>query len=214
MATNIFPQPCWSCRGPITESVPFCPTCKIIQPPDPTQNYFGVFSIDPGFNVDNKHIESLYRELQQQFHPDRFATKSPTERRFSMEHVTKLNEALRTMEDPLSLAVYLLQLFGHTVENSSKPPSDPEFLMEVMELRESLEDLDLSRGDAGEELDAMRDDVEKRCLNEISELSNLFNDYFKNSQDSILEQAAKAVDRLRYHNRFLEELDQREEALY
>jgi molecular chaperone HscB len=214
MATQNLPQPCWSCRGPIQELAPFCPTCNIIQPPDPTQNYFGVFALKPGFNVDYKQVEILYRELQQQFHPDRFATKSPTERRYSMEHVTRLNEALRTMGDPLSLAVYLLQLFGYTVDTGSNAPSDPTFLMEVMELRESLEDLDLSQDDASDALDSMRGDVEGRCVNEISELSTLFAGYFKDKQAATLDTVAKIIDRLRYHNRFLEELDQREESLF
>jgi molecular chaperone HscB len=214
MATSNVPQPCWSCRGPIQESVPFCPTCNIIQPPNPTQSYFGVFALKPGFNVDHNQIESLYRDLQQQFHPDRFATKSPTERRYSMEHVTKLNEALRTMGDPLSLALYLLQLFGHSVESGSNHPSDPAFLMEVMELREALEELDMSQDDASDALDAMRGDVEARCVSEISELDTLFAGYFIDKQAGTLDTVAKIVDRLRYHNRFLEELDQREEALF
>ncbi|MBF0193562.1 MAG: Fe-S protein assembly co-chaperone HscB [Magnetococcales bacterium] len=214
MATQTSPQPCWSCRGPIQELAPFCPTCNIIQPPDPTQNYFGVFSLTPGFNVDNKQVETLYRELQQQFHPDRFATKSPTERRYSMEHVTRLNEGLRTLGDPLALAVYLLQLFGHTVNSESNTPSDPEFLMEVMELREALEDLDLSQDDASDSLDNMRGDIEQKCVKEISELNTLFAGYFKEKQSATLDTVAKVVDRLRYHNRFLEELDQREESLF
>ncbi|MBF0358886.1 MAG: Fe-S protein assembly co-chaperone HscB [Magnetococcales bacterium] len=195
-------------------SAPFCPTCKVIQPPDLAQNLFEVFALKPGFQIDVKKIESLYRELQQQFHPDKFASKSPTERRFSMEHVTRLNEAFRTLGDPLSLAEYLLQLSGHGLESSNKPPSDPAFLMEVMELREGLEEIDLSRNDAGEALDAMRDDVEARCVAEIAQLKELFDDYFTNNNKAAIDSVALVVDRLRYHNRFLAELDQREESLF
>jgi molecular chaperone HscB len=214
MATINSPHPCWSCKGPIIESAPFCPTCKIIQPPDLTQSLFEVFALKPGFQVDVEKIEIHYRELQQQFHPDKFASKSPTERRFSMEHVTRLNEAFRTMGDPLSLAVYLLKLSGHEVESGNNTPSDPAFLMEIMELREGLEEIDLSRDDASEALDAMRDDVESRCVAEIAQLKELFGDYFTNNNKTAMDSVAQAVDRLRYHNRFLEDLDQREESLF
>jgi molecular chaperone HscB len=209
------PHPCWSCRGPIPEPTPFCPTCRVIQPPDPSQDFFGVFAIKPGFRIDYDQVETLYRTLQQQFHPDRFATKSPKERRYSLEHVTRLNDGFRTLGDPLALAVYLLQRGGHAVaEGGGGNPTDPAFLLEVMELREGLAELDLSRGDAAEALDTMRGDVEERCKGEINELYGLFADYFDNDNQTVLDSVARVVDRLRYHNRFLEELDQREESLY
>jgi molecular chaperone HscB len=210
-----FPHPCWSCHGPILESTAFCPTCSVIQPPDPAQNFFGVFSMQPGFKVEHDRIESLYQQLQQQFHPDRFVNKSPKERRYSLEHVTRLNEASRTLRDPLSLAIYLLQLCGHSsVAGDGGKSSDPAFLMEVMELREGLEELDLGRGDAEEALDAMRGGVEGKCKNEIGELGTLFADFFSSKNQALLDSVTIVVDRLRYYNRFLEELDQREESLF
>ncbi|MBF0453576.1 MAG: Fe-S protein assembly co-chaperone HscB [Magnetococcales bacterium] len=212
---NPAPQPCWSCRGPIPKPVPFCPTCQTIQPLDPNLDFFGLFMIKPGYQIDRGQVESLYRQLQQQFHPDRFATKSPKERRYSLEHVTRLNEAYRTLKDPLTLALYILQQGGVTMdEGHPTTPTDPAFLMEAMELREGLEELDLNTDGASDALDAMRKEVQGRCKREIDGLSALFDDYFSNNNQAALESAAAGVNRLRYHNRFLEELDQREESLF
>jgi molecular chaperone HscB len=209
------PHSCWSCRGPISGPVSFCPTCQVIQPPNPLEDYFTIFSIPIGFRVDADRVESFYRTLQQQFHPDKFATKSPTERRFSLEHITRINEGYRTLGDPLSLSLYLLQRAGRPMEDGSGGASaDPSFLMEVMELREGLEELDLQGDRAGEALDAMREDVEGRCGEEIGALEGLFADFFEKGDEGILETIAGIVDRLRYHNKFLIELDQREESLF
>ena len=215
MIVNNSPSSCWSCRGPLFILTPFCPTCRVIQPPDLGVDFFALFSVVPGFVVDLERLEVVYQDLQQQFHPDRFAAKSTTERRYSLEHVTRLNEGYRTLRDPLSLAVYILRQGGYTTaEGENSQPADPAFLMEVMELREGLEELDIGREGASAALDAMRDDVERRCKEEIAALAVLFADYFADSEQKHLVAAAVIVDKLRYHNKFLEELDQREESLF
>ncbi len=131
-----------------------------------------------------------------------------------MEHVTRLNEAARTLRDPLTLAVYILRLAGRSVGESDGNQSDPAFLMEVMELREGLDELDLSRYDATDALDAMRAEVDEKCQGEIDGLNATFDDYFTNGNQEALDAVAQTVDRLRYYTRFLEELDQREETLF
>jgi molecular chaperone HscB len=68
-------------------------------------------------------------------HPDRFAAGSDQERRLSMQASTRVNEAFQTLKDPLSRALYLLSLHP---EPAGAVPQDTAFLMEQMELRETL----------------------------------------------------------------------------
>ncbi len=202
---------CWSCRNPLSRE-PFCPICRIIQPADPNIDFFRLFDLEPSFDLSTETIEPLYRTWQQRFHPDRYASRTATERRYSLERVTRLNEAYRTLKDPLLRAEYLLSLSGRA--KSEGAASDPVFLMEVMELREALEELDLKRADAGDRLEESRDEAQRRIDRENTGLADCFSNYFSSRDESHLEQAARLVERLRYYHRFLEEIERLEERLF
>ncbi|MBF0147914.1 MAG: Fe-S protein assembly co-chaperone HscB [Magnetococcales bacterium] len=206
---------CWSCRGGVVAGTAFCPTCRVIQPPDPRMDHFRYFDLNPGFEVDLAVLDGRYRERQQRFHPDLFVSRGAAERRYSMEHVTRLNEGYRLLKDPLRRGEYLLHVTGfrtRTPENSV--PADPSFLMEMMELREALEDVDVKRSDAEVRLGALRRQVEEGRVGEIGALSRSFAAWFSGGERHHLDVAAERVDRLRYFTRFLDELERKEEEIY
>ncbi|MBF0589846.1 MAG: Fe-S protein assembly co-chaperone HscB [Magnetococcales bacterium] len=206
---------CWSCKGPAGEGL-FCAACQALQPPNLQQNYFQMLDHPPTFKVDRTRLETSYQALQQQLHPDRFATRTARERRFSMEHVTRLNEGYATLREPLARAGYLLQLHGRASgdEASGAAPTDPMFLMETMELREALEAIDPAQPDADEKIDAMRQDMERRVEEEEQGMANAFEAHNNTQETTHLEKVAQHMDRLRYHNRFLEEVERLEEKLF
>jgi molecular chaperone HscB len=107
---------------------------------DLTQNYFELFGLPVGFEVDPAALAERYRELQRIVHPDRYASGTEQERRLSMQGATLLNEALETLEDPLLRAQYLLRILGAEPPAQAQPMA-PAFLMEQMELREELAEL-------------------------------------------------------------------------
>ena len=207
---------CWSCRGPVASDALFCDACEVIQPPDPQQSRFVLLGLPAGFDVDRTVLDAHYREKQRECHPDRFATRSARERRLAMEQATALNEAYQTLKAPLPRARYLLEQAGCAVgsEEGGAAPMDPLFLMETMELRESLESVDIAAPDAGERLDALRAEVEEKAEAEEAGLKSDFSAYDQDGKMIHLDQAAKRVDRLRYHERFLEETDRLEERLF
>ena len=88
--------------------------------------------------MDTEALERGYREIQSQIHPDRFAASGDAERRASMQWTTRVNEAYRTLRDPVQRAKYLLELNGVDVafETNTQMPAD--FLMRQLELRETL----------------------------------------------------------------------------
>ncbi len=132
------PQACWSCRGPVASGAAFCATCRALQPPAEI-DHFRRFDLSPAFDLQRAEVERRYFALQRQFHPDRFAGKSATERLHSVQHATALNQAFGVLADPLLRAEYLLQLSGRPVAGGeAETVADPELLLEAMALREEL----------------------------------------------------------------------------
>jgi molecular chaperone HscB len=122
-------------------------------------NHFELFGLAPAYALESEALERSYREIQSQVHPDRFAHAGDAERRASLQWTTRVNEAYRTLKDPVQRAKHLLELHGVDVafETNTAMPSD--FLMQQMELREALETA-VGKKDASS-LDALRHDLRK-----------------------------------------------------
>lgn len=105
---------------------------------DLTADFFSLFGLPKTFRLNLSELDSRYRDVQAQVHPDRFANASEAERRLSMQWATRANEAYLTLKKPLERAKYLLELAGHDLqaENNTAMPAD--FLMEQMEWREAV----------------------------------------------------------------------------
>jgi molecular chaperone HscB len=104
------------------------------------QSHFEIFGLPVAYEVDRQLLSKRYRELQQEFHPDRFAAKSDREQMLSMQYAAQINEANNTLKDPVARAQYLLQLAGVEI-NPEQTTADGEFLMQQMILRERLEEV-------------------------------------------------------------------------
>ena len=90
-------------------------------------------------------LESAWRTVAAQVHPDRYATASPAERRVAMQWAARANEAYRQLRDPMLRARYLCEQAGVDLQTESNTSMDPAFLMQQMSWREALDD---ARGDA------------------------------------------------------------------
>ena len=66
-------------------------------------DHFTLFGLSRGFRVDLSDLDSRYRDIQAQVHPDRFANASEAERRLSMQWATHANEAYLTLKKPLQM---------------------------------------------------------------------------------------------------------------
>jgi molecular chaperone HscB len=103
------------------------------------QSHFELFGLPRAFGLDKEALEKAYREIQSRVHPDRFAHAGDAERRASLQWTTRVNEAYRTLKDPVQRGRHLLDLHGVDVafETNTQMPSD--FLLQQLELREELE---------------------------------------------------------------------------
>ncbi len=103
------------------------------------QNYFDLFDIDIGFDIDKSALQARQQQLQARFHPDRFVTASDQDKRLSVQQASRVNEAYQTLIDPVKRSRYLLEVSGIEIDNDSETTSDTAFLMEQIELREKLD---------------------------------------------------------------------------
>ena len=128
---------------------------------DPGNNYFALFGLPESFELDASELEARYRALQRRFHPDRHAGGSDADRRLAVQRAALVNEAFRTLKDPLLRGRYLLERSGVRVDDETDTRMDPEFLMEQMTLREAVAEA-RAADDPGAALAALGADVARR----------------------------------------------------
>lgn len=102
--------------------------------------YFDLFQLPTQFAVNEDQLERHYRTLAAQCHPDKFAARSAFEQKQAMMMAATVNEAYRTLKDPLNRAAYLLKEKDIDADAPEHTHFAPEFLMQQMEWRETLED--------------------------------------------------------------------------
>ncbi len=102
--------------------------------------HFALFDLQPSFRLDLDKLATRYRELAREVHPDRFADASEREQRVALENSAALNDAYQTLRSAPRRARYLLAISGHEVPQEVTV-HDPDFLLQQMQWREELEEL-------------------------------------------------------------------------
>jgi molecular chaperone HscB len=170
---------------------------------------FDVLGLPAAFDLDSKVLEQRYRDLQRALHPDKFAQASASERRASLSRAVSVNDAYRALRDELKRAEVLFVRLGGELSERGGQPADPELLMEVMELREQLSETKHRRDVAARE----RLTREVRGLHDqsLGALRRAFVS-LQAGDTSTRQDAARALSRLRYYRRFLDEVAVLEDA--
>ncbi len=140
---------CWSC-GADAEARHFCPACGKIQPQPSKADYFSFFGLERKLGLDLAALERQFYELSWKLHPDNFHNASGYEQELSLEKASVLNDAWRTLRDPVARVEYLLGLEGVRREGEIKQQAPPDLLAEVFELNEYLEELRAARRAGGD----------------------------------------------------------------
>jgi molecular chaperone HscB len=137
------PAKCWSCGEAVADGQPFCSACGKVQPAKQA-DYFAIFGLPPKLDLDAQALEKQFYRYSRKLHPDVHARTSQQEQEWSLAQASLLNDAYRTLKNPLERTKYLLKLEGVQFEedrgaNPSKVPAD--LLEEVFELNMQLEEL-------------------------------------------------------------------------
>jgi molecular chaperone HscB len=156
-------------------------------------DHFARLGLPAALDLDAAALDRAYFARQRQWHPDRFVGQPAEQRAKASVEAAALNDAYRTLKDPLSRAVYLAELNGVALPGDGKTIDDPDLLMEVMDAREELHE-----ASSVAEVDLLaafaREDLQKG----LADLANLF---LANDKPAI----RKALLRLRYLDKFAEE---------
>ena len=100
--------------------------------------YFTLFQLEPAFDIDAGNLEQTYRALAARFHPDKFASASAFEQKQAVMMSSAINDAYRTLKNPIDRAAYLLKTLGIDADAPEHTSFAPDFLMQQMEWRETL----------------------------------------------------------------------------
>jgi molecular chaperone HscB len=147
---------CWSCGTMRAEH--FCSACGKVQPPVPV-DYFSFFGLPRKLNVDVAGMEREFYQLSRKLHPDLYSGAEAREQQWSLEQSSQLNDAYRTLKDPIKRTEYLLRLEGVELEEQSKSATEqarasgqvkkqvvpPDLLEEVFDLNMQLEELRMQK---------------------------------------------------------------------
>ena len=155
--------------------------------------YFNLFQLEPSFNIDTEALEQSYRALAARFHPDKFASASAFEQKQAVMMSSTINDAYRTLKSPIDRAAYLLKSQNIDADAPEHTSFSPEFLMQQMEWRETLMDVQIEQNhDAIRALDQEIQEVQ----------SSLYQDLQQAFEQQDYESAAQWVR----HGRFLNKL--------
>jgi molecular chaperone HscB len=197
---------CWSCGDMVAAQ--FCHACGKVQPAVPT-DYFSFFGLPRKLNINSAALEREMFALSRQLHPDRYASVSEQEQSWSLEQTSKLNDAYRTLRDPISRTEYLLKVEGIRVHDRAvaateaarhsgelkKSAVPPDLLEEVFEINMQLEELGANKKLCDEdyalirELEQAQHNFEHKLEAMQEELRTLWNEW-----DALIDRAEQRPD--------------------
>jgi molecular chaperone HscB len=165
---------CWSCGD--MRAAHFCTSCGKVQPPAPV-DHFTFFGLPRKLDLDVARLERDFYDLSRKLHPDLYGTANSREQEWSLEQTSKLNDAYRTLKDPIARTQYLLRLEGVELEEQSKAATEkarstgeikrqvvpPDLLEDVFELNMQLEELRMQKK-MGEDDPALTEEIGEQKL--------------------------------------------------
>jgi molecular chaperone HscB len=211
---------CWSCGT--MRATHFCHSCGKVQPAVPV-DYFTFFGFPRKLDLDTSALEKEFYALSRRLHPDVFAQAGIQERAWSLEQSSMLNDAYRTLKDPIKRTEYLLRLEGVELEEQSKQATEkaratgelkkqavpPDLLEEVFELNMHLEEVRMQKK-SGEDDPAMLEEIGKAKLSLEQKYDALFNelkDEWKKWDKAV--DTGTEEDRVKIRDRMLDVLNRR-----
>jgi molecular chaperone HscB len=159
---------------------------------------FTLFGLPRRHAVDRAEVDTRWRRLQAEVHPDRFASEGAAAQRVAMQWAVRVNEAHARLKDPVRRGAYLCELAGHPVDAERNTAMPTAFLHQQMEWREALDEA--SGRDDVEALLAEVDAAQRRMLHELQ---------VQLDEQADAGSAAASVRALMFVNRFRHDVERR-----
>ena len=165
-------------------------------------NDFELFGLEQRFAQERAALDTRWKDLQREAHPDKFAAQGAAAQRIAMQWSVRINEAYQRLKDPLKRAAYLCELQGAPVNAENNTAMPATFLMQQMEWREELDDA--KSAEDLEQISLQCKQEKHKVLQEIERLLDLAIDY---------PAAVAQVRALMFIERFAADVDVRLEQL-
>jgi len=172
-------------------------------------NYFQLFAIEVGFDVDLNHLSQTYQTLQKAVHPDRFAHASSQDQLLAVQKSAEINDAYQTIKQPLKRAEYILTLRGVDMPNEQQSFSDTSFLMQQMELREMLGEVKFA-----DDVDAAFNHAQQVLAQEYQQLLDVMEQQILENNKIANTSACDNLRKLKFYQKLNIEVDRLEDSLF
>lgn len=169
-------------------------------------NPFALFDLPVQFQVNFDEVSARYLALQKSLHPDNYSASSSQEQRLAVQKSAEINDALHILKDPILRAEAIIHIHtGEQQDIEQKSTRDMMFLMQQMEWRETLENIETAKNE--EDLTAFTNDIvaEEKVI--LAQLETALN----------AQQWAEALainDKLRFIKKLQVEIERVEEKLF
>jgi molecular chaperone HscB len=129
---------------------------------------FDLFGLSRSFAQDRAALDTAWKALQRQAHPDKFAAEGAAAQRLAMQWSVRINEAYQRLKDPIRRAAYLCELAGFPIAANHNTAMPAAFLMRQMEWHEALD-----AADSAEAIDALAFDVRTQLTEMLAQCAQL-----------------------------------------
>ncbi|AGN85211.1 MULTISPECIES: co-chaperone HscB [Enterobacteriaceae] len=167
-------------------------------------DYFTLFGLPAHYPLDVQALATRFQDLQRQFHPDRFANRPQAEQLAAVQQSATINQAWQTLRNPLTRAEYLLSLHGFDLASEQHTVRDTAFLMEQLELREELDEIEKAQ-------DATRLEAFQQRVKEMYDIRH--RQMVEQLDSQTWDAAADTVRKLRFLDKLRSATEQLEEKL-
>jgi molecular chaperone HscB len=165
--------------------------------------YYEALGVEPKLALNPTDLQRSFYEHSREWHPDRFTRATPEQRQHSLDMTALINDAYRTLRDPVARAEYFLKQNGF--ELSKEAP--PELLEEVFELNMALEEMRSGDDSARPQLESAGERFRNMLAEIDAGLEDLFTRYDAIPVKAVLEDIHSSLNRRRYISNLVREVD-------
>ncbi len=170
-------------------------------------DYYELFGIPRSLNISLDDLQQRFYALSRELHPDRFMRKPEAERQRALDMSSALNDAYRTLKDPIKRAQYLLGLEGFEIGEQGSKDVPPELLEEVFELNMALEELRGGDDSARPQLQEAEKNFSAMLAETDHQLQTLFERYDASQSRDMLVEIRNVLNRRKYVQNLLSEVE-------
>jgi len=169
-------------------------------------DYYRVLGLDPKLQLNLIELQQLFYGRSRELHPDRFARAQSSVRDAALIESSLLNDAYRTLRDPLTRAEYVLKHHGFDIGRQGTKDVPPELLEEVFELNMALEELKNGDQSARPQIATAGEHFSALLSQSDIELDHLFAGYDASPGEPVLKQIRGLLNRRRYIQNLLRDV--------